>query len=42
MNSVMSAMNAAVGTLKQIDTEMARMEAEHLLGNIDTNIGTKI
>jgi methyl-accepting chemotaxis protein len=36
--SVISALNLASETLLEIDREMARMESEHLKGNIDTNI----
>ena len=36
--SVIGALNLAVKTLKHIDAEMARMEEEHKLGNIDANI----
>jgi len=36
--SVISALNLASETLIEIDKEMARMESEHIKGNIDTNI----
>jgi methyl-accepting chemotaxis protein len=36
--SVIGALNLASETLIEIDREMARMEAEHLQGNIDVNI----
>lgn len=36
--SVIGALNLASETLVDIDKEMARMESEHLKGNIDTNI----
>jgi methyl-accepting chemotaxis protein len=36
--SVIGALNLASETLVEIDREMARMESEHLKGNIDTNI----
>ena len=36
--SVIGALELASETLIKIDSEMARMEAEHLKGNIDTNI----
>jgi len=37
-NNVISSLNLASETLLEIDREMARMESEHLKGNIDTNI----
>jgi len=36
--SVIGALDLASETLTEIDNEMARMESEHLLGNIDANI----